>query len=42
MLVLDGGEAMRYLVAELEALGYRWAYRLVDSRFAGVPSAANA
>ena len=37
MLVLDGGEAMRYLVIELEALGYRWAYRLVDSRFAGVP-----
>jgi DNA (cytosine-5)-methyltransferase 1 len=37
MLVLDGGEAMRYLVGELEALGYRWAYRLVDSRFTGVP-----
>lgn len=37
MLVLDGGEAMRYLVTELEELGYRWAYRLVDSRFTGVP-----
>ena len=37
MLVLDGGEAMRYLTTELETLGYRWAYRLVDSRFAGVP-----
>lgn len=37
MLVLDGGEAMRYLVGELESLGYRWAYRLVDSRFTGVP-----
>lgn len=37
VLVLDGGKAMRYLVAELEALGYRWAYRLVDSRFTGVP-----
>jgi DNA (cytosine-5)-methyltransferase 1 len=37
MLVLDGGEAMRYLVSELEAVGYRWAYRLVDSRFTGVP-----
>ena len=37
MLVLDKGEAMRYLVHELEALGYRWAYRLVDSRFTGVP-----
>ncbi|UDY34529.1 DNA cytosine methyltransferase [Dermatobacter hominis] len=37
MLVLDGGAAMHYLVDELEALGYRWAYRLVDSRFTGVP-----
>lgn len=37
MLVLDGGEAMRYLTTELESLGYRWAYRLVDSRFSGVP-----
>jgi len=37
MLVLDGGAAMSYLVSELEALGYRWAYRLVDSRSTGVP-----
>ena len=37
MLVLDGGAAMRYLTSELESLGYRWAYRLVDSRFTGVP-----
>jgi DNA (cytosine-5)-methyltransferase 1 len=37
MLVLDGGAAMQYLTDELEALGYRWAYRLVDSRFTGVP-----
>jgi len=37
MLVLDAGRAMRVLVNELEALGYRWAYRLVDSRFTGVP-----
>jgi DNA (cytosine-5)-methyltransferase 1 len=37
MLVLDSGAAMRYLTAELESLGYRWAYRLVDSRFSGVP-----
>ena len=37
MLVLDRGEAMRYLTTELEVLGYRWAYRLVDSRFTGVP-----
>jgi DNA (cytosine-5)-methyltransferase 1 len=37
MLVLDGGTAMRFLISELEGLGYRWAYRLVDSRFTGVP-----
>ncbi|MBK6873889.1 MAG: DNA cytosine methyltransferase [Kineosporiaceae bacterium] len=37
MLSLDRGQAMRYLVGELEALGYRWAYRVVDSRFTGVP-----
>lgn len=37
MLALDRGEAMRYLVSEIEALGYRWAYRVVDSRFTGVP-----
>lgn len=37
MLALDRGQAMRYLVDELEALDYRWAYRVVDSRFTGVP-----
>lgn len=37
MLSLDRGKAMAYLVSELEALGYRWAYRVVDSRFTGVP-----
>lgn len=37
MLQLDQGKAMRYLVSELEALGMRWAYRVVDSRFTGVP-----
>ncbi|MEP7023015.1 MAG: DNA (cytosine-5-)-methyltransferase [Actinomycetota bacterium] len=37
MLVLDSGQAMRYLVAELEERRYRWAYRLVDSRSTGVP-----
>ena len=37
MLVLDQGAAMRFLVDELELLGYRWAYRVVDSRFTGVP-----
>lgn len=37
MLALDQGRAMDYLVGELESLGYRWAYRVVDSRFTGVP-----
>jgi DNA (cytosine-5)-methyltransferase 1 len=36
MLVLDKGNAMRYLVSELEDKNYRWAYRLVDSRSTGV------
>lgn len=37
MLVLDGGSAMAYLVTQLETLGFRWAYRLVDTRFTGLP-----
>lgn len=37
MLVLDKGQAMQYLTTELERLKFRWAYRLVDSRFTGVP-----
>lgn len=37
MLPLDKGKAMRFLVDELEVRGYRWAYRVVDSRFTGVP-----
>lgn len=37
MLALDHGRAMNYVVSELESLGYRWAYRVVDSRFTGVP-----
>lgn len=28
---------MAYVVREIESLGYRWAYRVVDSRFTGVP-----
>jgi len=41
MLVLDEGKAMFHLVQELEALGYSWAYRLVDSRFTACHSAAS-
>lgn len=37
MLRLDRGRAMSFLVNELHELGYRWAYRVVDSRFTGVP-----
>jgi len=37
ILALDRGEGMCYLVDQMERLGYRWAYRLVDSRFTGVP-----
>jgi DNA (cytosine-5)-methyltransferase 1 len=37
MLPLDAGRAMHFLVSELELRHYRWAYRVVDSRFAGVP-----
>lgn len=37
MLALDRGRAMHYLVREIEALGFRWAYRVVDSRFTGTP-----
>lgn len=37
MLVLDKGQAMRFLTTHLEQLGFRWAYRLVNSQFAGVP-----
>lgn len=31
MLQLNGGDAMRAIVDEFEARGYRWAYRVVDS-----------
>lgn len=37
MTVLGGGSAMNFVVEGLEELGYRWAYRVVDSRFSGVP-----
>ena len=37
MLQLQRGRAMRYLVEELEALGFTWAYRVVDARAFGIP-----
>ncbi len=37
MLQLHGGAAMRRIVDRLESLGYRWAYRVVDSYSFGLP-----
>lgn len=37
MLQLQRGRAMRYLVDELEALGFSWAYRIVNTRSFGLP-----
>lgn len=37
MLGLDKGSAMLSLIERFEALGYRWAYRIVDSRAFGIP-----
>lgn len=37
MLQLARGEAMNVITARLEELGYRWAYRIVDSRAFGLP-----
>ncbi|MBL8724457.1 MAG: DNA (cytosine-5-)-methyltransferase [Planctomycetes bacterium] len=37
MLHLERGRAMHHLVEELERLGYRWAYRVVDAMAFGVP-----
>jgi len=37
MLRLGGGQAMRFLTRTLDDLGYRWAYRTVDTMGFGVP-----
>ncbi len=37
MLQLSKGRALDVIVTALEAIGYRWAYRVVDSRAFGVP-----
>jgi DNA (cytosine-5)-methyltransferase 1 len=37
MLQLERGQAMRFLTSYLSKMGYRWAYRVVDSRAFGVP-----
>jgi DNA (cytosine-5)-methyltransferase 1 len=37
MLSLEQGRAMTFLTDRLTSLGYRWAYRVVDSRSFGLP-----
>lgn len=37
MLHLAKGHAMEYLIGELEKLGYRWAYRVMDTMAFGLP-----
>lgn len=37
MLRLNKGRAMRYIIHELESLGYTWAYRIVDARAFQLP-----
>lgn len=37
MLKLQQGKAMRFLVDQLESLGFIWAYRVVDSQAFGLP-----
>ena len=37
MLQLAQGEAMNVITSRFEAMGYRWAYRVVDSRAFGLP-----
>lgn len=37
ILSLDRGNVMRHVTLELERLGYRWAYRVMDTRAFGLP-----
>lgn len=37
MLQLGSGRALQVIISRLEKLGYRWAYRVVDSRAFGLP-----
>ena len=37
MLQLGGGRALEVIIGTLERLGYRWAYRVVDSLAFGLP-----
>lgn len=37
MLVLGGGSGVRYLTEQFASRGYRWAYRVLDTRAFGIP-----
>jgi len=37
LLSLNKGEAIRYITKTVEALGYKWAYRIIDPRGFGLP-----
>lgn len=37
LLRLDGGRGIAYVTENLESLGYRWAYRIIDTRSFGLP-----
>src|SRR5207248_10365418 len=37
MLQLDSGKAMQWIVQRFEHLGYRWAYRVLDTMGFGLP-----
>ena len=37
MLQLHRGAAIRFIVESLESLGFRWAYRVIDTRAFGIP-----
>jgi len=37
ILALNRGHAMRHVTTELERLGYKWAYRVLDSQAFGLP-----
>lgn len=41
LLRLQSGAGIRYVVNELERLGYDWSYRVLDSRAFGVPQRRN-
>ncbi len=37
MISLNSGNAIKYITSEIEKLGYKWGYRVVDARAFGVP-----